>query len=733
MASSPPTPSVRDAALAALDAGLSVVPPREDGTKAPQGLWNRYQGKLPSEDQVRAWYANGRTGLGVVCGAVSGGLEFLEFEGRAVAVGLDQRFWDLCEAAGLKDLLDRVRNGYSERTPSGGIHLAYRVPTPLGNTKLARRPATVDELADNPDQRVQVLVETRGQGGYMITAPSHGRVHETGRPYVRTSGSFHDIAKITDDDRDELWRVARMLDSMPESARPAPTPTPDVEGSRPGDAYNAAPDRQERVRDLLEANGWTHVYSRDGSDYLRRPGKDRGVSASLGHVAPGVLRVFTTSTELEDKAHSPFSVYAKLLHSGDYSVAARDLAAQGYGREDNAIIDRFDQDVVAEVHRRRVRKAARDALNDDRGASELPPPWRLDEFLRQPDPSVLYRIDRLWPADGRVLLAAQYKAGKTTLLANVMRALVDGKPFLGRYEVAVPDGGVYLIDDELNENVLRRWLREQCIVAADRVHGDALRGRVTSFDILEDRGRTQWARRIGDTGATVVLLDCLRPVIDANGLSEDRDAGIVLGAFDALLTEAGVSEAAIVHHMGHSGERSRGDSRLRDWPDAEWKLVRQEAKGSDDPRARRFLSAYGRDVDEPEQQLHLDGRRLSITGGSREEHADRRRIEAVVHAVTANPGCGATELRTTVTKVVGGQAVAVDKARNRALEEGLIRLERQGQKHNYYPVSTVSNRVQDMVDTSGGDRVRVSMGDTDTGTAQDSEIPQPDLARTGHG
>lgn len=250
----------------------------------------------------------------------------------------------------------------------------------------------------------------------------------------------------------------------------------------------------------------------------------------------------------------------------------------------------------------------------------LPPLVRLDRFLEQPDPDVRYRIDQLWPAGGRVLFAAQYKAGKTTAVGNVLRSLVDGDPFLGRYEVAPPDGPVVLVDDELHEATLRRWLRGQGIVRTDRVHLVALRGRVSTFDLLNDRTRDAWARQLADVGAAVVVLDCLRPIIDAAGLSEDKDTGRVLGAFDELLGTAGADEGTVVHHMGHHGERSRGDSRLRDWPDAEWRLVRD----GDQPSDPRYFAAYGRDVDVAEQRVDLDGaRRLVVTGGSRKDrHAE---------------------------------------------------------------------------------------------------------------
>jgi hypothetical protein len=77
-------------------------------------------------------------------------------------------------------------------------------------------------------------------------------------------------------------------------------------------------------------------------------------------------------------------------------------------------------------------------------------------------------------------------------------------------------------------------------------------------------------------------------------------------AFDALLRDVGPDDRAadgmVVHHMGHAGERSRGDSRILDWPDASWKLVREDL---DDPASPRYLSAFGRDVDVPEGATQL--------------------------------------------------------------------------------------------------------------------------------
>lgn len=80
-----------------------------------------------------------------------------------------------------------------------------------------------------------------------------------------------------------------------------------------------------------------------------------------------------------------------------------------------------------EVRKLRTQKLAREfvASEDARGL-ELPAPITLTELQRAPIPESKFAVDRLWPDGGNVLLAAQRKAGKTTIVGNLLRALVDG-------------------------------------------------------------------------------------------------------------------------------------------------------------------------------------------------------------------------------------------------------------------------------------------------------------------
>lgn len=285
--------------------------------------------------------------------------------------------------------------------------------------------------------------------------------------------------------------------------------------------------------------------------------------------------------------------------------------------------DAYERAVEAELHRLRVREEAARRFRREKAANQPEPDLvRLDEFLAVEDEPVKYRIEGLWPVGGRVLPAAQYKAGKTTLRDNLVRSLVDGEKFLDTFTVHKPRGRVVLIDNELDERMLRAWLRDQRIVNTSQVVVLPLRGKIGTFDILDPDTRARWAAKIKAVDGSIVILDCLRPVFDALGLDENRDAGRFLVAFDTLLDEAGAEEAAVIHHMGHVGERSRGDSRLLDWPDVSWRLVRDKAEeGEVDPSAPRYFAAYGRDVNVPEGLLEFEpvGRRLRLVGGSRRE------------------------------------------------------------------------------------------------------------------
>ncbi|MDO8751540.1 MAG: bifunctional DNA primase/polymerase, partial [Dehalococcoidia bacterium] len=322
----PQIEAVRQAAWAAHRAGLCVVPPKEDGSKAPLGEWKEYQAARPTESELDQWYADSRQGVGLITGKISGNVELFEFD--AVSEAYDP-FVKLARAAGLGDVIERIETGYLETSPSGGIHWLYRCAEITGNTKLAERPKRPREKK-HPKDNSQVLIETRGERGYAIVAPSFGRVHESGNPYELLHGAFDTIATITPEERTALWELARTFDQMPRKERPKERARRQEEtraGGRPGDDFNARTTWPE----VIEAHGWERVYERGEIGYWRRPGKERDLSATTGFGGDW-LYCFSTSTEFEaQQTYTKFAAYALLNHGGDYAAAARELAKRGFG------------------------------------------------------------------------------------------------------------------------------------------------------------------------------------------------------------------------------------------------------------------------------------------------------------------------------------------------------------------------------------------------------------------
>lgn len=318
--------ALKEAALNAHAAGILVgPPPRLDGTKAPSGPWAYRREEGTSVEEIEEWYAEGsrHTGLLIAC---TDGLEFLDFDTTEIF----GRFVVRARASNLCDLVNRIEKGYCEATPNG-VHYLYRCTGPTKSLKLARRPKTPEEMT-NPGDRYKVLIETKGEGGYAVVAPSFGRVHKSGKPYQKLIGEFSTLALVTPEERQSVHALARSFDELP---RRAPTTTGRTRTrsnplglARPGDDYTARTTWEE----VLEPHGWVAVFERDGVTYWRRPGKDIGISASTNYMNSDLLYVFTTSTDFEDqRSYDRFGAYVALNHDGDFSAGYHALARQGYG------------------------------------------------------------------------------------------------------------------------------------------------------------------------------------------------------------------------------------------------------------------------------------------------------------------------------------------------------------------------------------------------------------------
>lgn len=397
---------VADVARVWQAAGVSIIPILDNQTKRPSIRWSPYQVSVPSMEQVDEWWGNGKPyGLALICGGVSGNLEMTEIEGRAMVSDKLQDLVNRMDELGVGHVWDLLYgpDGFTETSPSGGLHFLYRISDHEvpGNAKIAGRPATEEELCDKPDDKVKVLAETRGHGGYVITAPTPGICHPSGEPWQLREGQYGILPTITWQERNLFHEALRLaLDetvAVPNAVSISPmsttwlenSSTPAVRGTdhlSPGDDFEAHTDWLE----IIGTHGWT-VESRHGPErHWTRPGKDRreGASATTGRAGDrDRLYVFSTSTVFQAEVpYTKFGAYALLNHGGDYTAAARELARQGFGeRRELATLDAFV--VSPEPNESTEDKFSCDDLGNGMRLTELAAPnfryvWEEKRFYR---------------------------------------------------------------------------------------------------------------------------------------------------------------------------------------------------------------------------------------------------------------------------------------------------------------------------------------------------------------
>ena len=290
--------------------GLSIVPIAPDGSKSPTVKWRVYETRRPTAEEVHRWFAPGRVGVAIIGGKISGNLEILDFDDGEVFDPWQNLVSSLVPV--LSAALPVVK------TPSGGYHVYYRAPAVEPNQKLARhwrdgRPG-------------EVRIETRGEGGYVLTPYCPPACHQLKRCYELIQGTLTDIPSITAEARSMCLNAGRAFDEFVEPPKRLWTQgLRRVDGDRPGDRWAA----RTSWHDILEPFGWRAVRQHGETIEWKRPGKDeKGISATTGHNGHDTLYVFSTNCPpLEpNRGYSKFHVLTLLRCQGDFSRAAKLVA-----------------------------------------------------------------------------------------------------------------------------------------------------------------------------------------------------------------------------------------------------------------------------------------------------------------------------------------------------------------------------------------------------------------------
>lgn len=334
------TNSVLEAALSYRSAGLSVIPIGLNGLKQPaftvlphapdperpgrvKATWQPYRHRLATGEELRRWFGTGRPcGIALICGAVSGGLECLDFDDGEIA----QRFLETLRA----DNPGLYKRLSFEKTPCG-VHVWYRCTATEGSRKLAWPSKREYRRLGRP---FKALIETRGEGGYAIVAGSPREVHVLERPYRHIGGPpLTQLARLTTAERHCLFRLAASFDSSDVlMSVPRPIESGHAHGLSPADDYDL---RGEPFSELLPDAVFSHPGRDEGK--VRRPGKGYGSSATVGYCRGGrgepLLKVFTSSWPPFEpgRCYGRFHVLRLTRFGGDGAATLRWLRERGFG------------------------------------------------------------------------------------------------------------------------------------------------------------------------------------------------------------------------------------------------------------------------------------------------------------------------------------------------------------------------------------------------------------------
>ncbi|TYQ11604.1 UNVERIFIED_ORG: AAA domain-containing protein [Gordonia westfalica J30] len=439
-------------------------------------------------------------------------------------------------------------------------------------------------------------------------------------------------------------------------------------GSDDGNPFDG-PERQAKTeRERAEAVALQRRVEKWG-------GKRYAVEHLAGVSAPWARKVVGDAAR--DDLRRKLSDEPTLMVGGDKLVNAGATDAEIAALRALTDSERWDLRIRAGIAaadvRAQIAEGARE-LASARGAAALDIPDPINLTTYTPSETV-WLIDGLVPAAGSLGLFAERKAGKTTTVVEIVRSLLSGDKFLGRFDTHLDAAArVVLLDTEMTADMLHH---EYTVTAGcddlDRLDLWCLRGQSRVLDMRAEAARARWRQRIAP--GSVIIVDCLYTVLRAANIDEaSSEVSSVIGGFTDLGAECGAAGVVLVHHLGKDPSKgARGHSSIEGGVDT---IATIWLDGPPAAATPRVFSANGRyEVDVPAARLTREDGRLTLSespggpGASRAASRVEARLSDVLDALAEADG---EMTKTKVRAAVGGKATTTDDALDLGLKRKQI-------------------------------------------------------------